>query len=162
MNKRGGGGRPTCASFDPHPEAPVLRGQKGASAQSNSRVSLFSEQCKRHACGLWGFVPMIRAHLCCAFLTMSGEHHLIRLPRPNALPARRKRRSCATKRRSRPQRAVNASIRTVSVQAVGPTPRWHSASELNRRPCRTQKAQSAFSIFFFFSDRAVRGPTITV
>ena len=75
MNKRGWGGWPTCASLDPHPEAPVLRGPKGTSAQSNSRVSLFNEQCKRHARGLSGFVPMIGAHLCCAFLTMSGGHH---------------------------------------------------------------------------------------
>ena len=159
MNRRGGGGRPTCASFDPHPEAPVLRGQKGASAQSNSRVSLFSEQCKRHACGLSGNVPMMRAHLRCAFLIMSGGHHLTRLPRPNALPARRTQRSCATKQRSRPQRAANASIRAVSLQAVGPPPRWWRRFRLHRRPCRTQKAQSAFSIFFFFSDGAVRWPT---
>ena len=159
MNRRGGGGRPTCASFDPHPEAPVLRGQKGASAQSNSRVSLFSEQCKRHACGLSGNVPMMRAHLRCAFLIMSGGHHLTRLPRPNALPARRTQRSCATKQRSRPQRAANASIRAVSLQAVGPPPRWWRRFRAHRQPCRTQKAQSAFSIFFFFSDGAVRWPT---
>ena len=129
------------------------------SAQSNSRVSLFSEQCKRHACGLSGFVPMIRAHLCCAFLIMSGGHHLIRLPRPNALPARRKRRSCATKRRSRPQRAVNASIRTVSVQAAGPPPWWRSASGLNRRHLVEPNTQSAFSFFIPFSYRAARGPS---
>ena len=75
MSKRGWGGRPTCAPFVRHPAGPVLRGPKGTSAQSNSRVSLFNEQCKRHARGLSGFVPMIGAHLCCAFLTMSGGHH---------------------------------------------------------------------------------------
>ena len=160
MSKRGWGGRPTCASLDLHPEAPVLRGPAGASAQSNSRVSLFSEQCKRHACGLSGNVPMMRAHLRCAFLIMSGGHHLTRLPRPNALPARRTQRSCATKQRSRPQRAVNASTRAVSAQAVGPPPRWPQASWLIATALIEPKAQTAFSLFSFFSYRAARGPSV--
>ena len=39
-------------------------------------LSLLNEQCKRLACDLWMGLPVIRAHLWCAFLIMPGGHHV--------------------------------------------------------------------------------------
>ena len=53
MNKRGGGGRSTCASLDLHPEAPVLRGSAGTSAQSNSHGRSLHTRCPQLATGIY-------------------------------------------------------------------------------------------------------------
>ena len=46
------------------------------SSATDARLSLLTEQRKRVACDLWMGLPVIRAHLWCAFFIMSGGGHV--------------------------------------------------------------------------------------
>ena len=68
--------RLTCASLAPVLSTVVLDLAGGSLPQGNWRVRVLSGLCTREFNDLWSRHPVCIAHLRCAFLIMSGGHHV--------------------------------------------------------------------------------------